>query len=366
MSDRDPTSLYRFDPQWGSAPAVFSTIRCWWWRSRVGWTPAWGRRRRSPSCWPPPRSSRWLSFDDRTPDRPAGPPADRPARGRGHHPAHLAHHPDGRGQGPGRSRHRVPHRTRARLPMAELRRGRGRTGAGPRGPDRGRPRRLSRTDPAHPTRAAGVHGASPVPPSSPTGSAPSAGPSRCRPECRRHWRSRSGTPACRSSACGPGSPTTCRPCPIPRRAPPWSKGCARCRARCSIRPSLRSAGDTSRRQVDELIAANPEHLDMVRRLEVGARLRGARLDGTRQRAERRRDRRRAGAVPQGRRALTGRAAGADDPSPVLRLRVRWPAYSERTSNAATITTTTTTSSSHGLERRARRHPGPRWPAAPGR
>jgi len=32
--------------------------------------------------------------------------------------------------------------------------------------------------------------------------------------------------------------------------------------------SLRRAGEASRRQVDELIAANPEHLDMVRRLEV--------------------------------------------------------------------------------------------------
>jgi hypothetical protein len=32
--------------------------------------------------------------------------------------------------------------------------------------------------------------------------------------------------------------------------------------------SLRRAGDDSRRQVDELIGANPEHLDMVRRLEM--------------------------------------------------------------------------------------------------
>jgi PAC2 family len=31
---------------------------------------------------------------------------------------------------------------------------------------------------------------------------------------------------------------------------------------------LRGAGESSRRQVDELIAANPEHLDMVHRLEV--------------------------------------------------------------------------------------------------
>jgi hypothetical protein len=31
--------------------------------------------------------------------------------------------------------------------------------------------------------------------------------------------------------------------------------------------SLRGAGEASRRQVDELIAANPEHLDMVHRLE---------------------------------------------------------------------------------------------------
>jgi hypothetical protein len=32
--------------------------------------------------------------------------------------------------------------------------------------------------------------------------------------------------------------------------------------------SLRSAGEASRRQVDELIGANPEHLEMVRRLEA--------------------------------------------------------------------------------------------------
>jgi predicted ATP-grasp superfamily ATP-dependent carboligase len=32
--------------------------------------------------------------------------------------------------------------------------------------------------------------------------------------------------------------------------------------------SLRGAGDASRRQVDELIGANPEHLEMVRRLEA--------------------------------------------------------------------------------------------------
>ncbi len=32
--------------------------------------------------------------------------------------------------------------------------------------------------------------------------------------------------------------------------------------------SVRAAGDASRRQVDELIGANPEHLDMVRRLET--------------------------------------------------------------------------------------------------
>lgn len=32
--------------------------------------------------------------------------------------------------------------------------------------------------------------------------------------------------------------------------------------------SLRSAGETSRRQVDELIGSNPEHLEMVRRLEA--------------------------------------------------------------------------------------------------
>ena len=31
--------------------------------------------------------------------------------------------------------------------------------------------------------------------------------------------------------------------------------------------SLREAGEASRRQVDELIGANPEHLEMVRRLE---------------------------------------------------------------------------------------------------
>ena len=32
--------------------------------------------------------------------------------------------------------------------------------------------------------------------------------------------------------------------------------------------SLRRAGEESRRQVDELIGANPEHLEMVRRLEA--------------------------------------------------------------------------------------------------
>ena len=32
--------------------------------------------------------------------------------------------------------------------------------------------------------------------------------------------------------------------------------------------ALRSAGDASRRQVDELIGANPDHLEMVRRLEA--------------------------------------------------------------------------------------------------
>ena len=32
--------------------------------------------------------------------------------------------------------------------------------------------------------------------------------------------------------------------------------------------SLRDAAEASRRQVDELIGANPEHLEMVRRLEA--------------------------------------------------------------------------------------------------
>ncbi|HTX63847.1 MAG TPA: hypothetical protein VMD28_09420, partial [Acidimicrobiales bacterium] len=32
--------------------------------------------------------------------------------------------------------------------------------------------------------------------------------------------------------------------------------------------SLRSAGDTTRLQVDELIGSNPDHLEMVRRLET--------------------------------------------------------------------------------------------------
>jgi hypothetical protein len=32
--------------------------------------------------------------------------------------------------------------------------------------------------------------------------------------------------------------------------------------------ALRSAGESSRRQVDEHIGANPEHLEMVRRLEA--------------------------------------------------------------------------------------------------
>ncbi len=32
--------------------------------------------------------------------------------------------------------------------------------------------------------------------------------------------------------------------------------------------SVRAAGEASRRQVDELIGSNPEHLDMVRRLET--------------------------------------------------------------------------------------------------
>jgi hypothetical protein len=32
--------------------------------------------------------------------------------------------------------------------------------------------------------------------------------------------------------------------------------------------TVRAAGEASRRQVDELIGSNPEHLDMVRRLET--------------------------------------------------------------------------------------------------
>ncbi len=45
--------------------------------------------------------------------------------------------------------------------------------------------------------------------------------------------------------------------------------------------ALRAAGEASRRQVDELIGANPDHLEMVRRLEAGPRLRRGQPPGTR-------------------------------------------------------------------------------------
>ena len=91
-------------------------------------------------------------------DRPAGPPADRPPGGRGHHRAHLAGHPDGGGQGPGGRRHRVPHRSRAGLPLADVHRGGGGTGPGPAGAHRGRARCVSGAHTPYPAGPSGLDG----------------------------------------------------------------------------------------------------------------------------------------------------------------------------------------------------------------
>ena len=80
--------------------------------------------------------------------------------------------------------------------------------------------------------------------------------------------------------------------------------------------SLRAAGEASRRQVDELIGANPDHLEMVRRLETALDSEEVDPLGTRRRrAQRGRDRRRARAVPQRRRALSGRRPPPGPASP---------------------------------------------------
>ena len=150
--------------------------------------------------------------------RPAGPPPDRPAGGRGDHRADLAGHPGGGRQGPGGRRHPLPDRSRARLPLAHLHRGGGRPGPGPRRPDRRRARGLPRPHPSHPPGATGLDRPPTV---SRPGRAGGDGPRHPRGAGRRPGGTGGGTgptPACRSSASGPGCPTTCRPCRTPRPA----------------------------------------------------------------------------------------------------------------------------------------------------
>ena len=55
--------------------------------------------------------------------------------------------------------------------------------------------------------------------------------------------------------------------PFPEASAALSKGWPRCGSLSLDSSALRRAGDSSRRQVDQLIADNAEHQDMVRKLE---------------------------------------------------------------------------------------------------
>ena len=76
-----------------------------------------------------------------------------------------------------------------------------------------------------------------------------------------------GAVAIRPSACGPGCPTTYPACRSPRPAPRLIDGLAALAGLSIDSGSLRNAADSSRRQVDQLIADNSEHQAMVRKLE---------------------------------------------------------------------------------------------------
>ena len=261
---RRPSTLYEI--HWTADPRA---ARCWWWPWRAGWTPASGADGAVAALLADAAARAARHLRRRPLLGPAGPAPGRPHRGRGRRPSSTwPQHPAAPGPRPGRRRRRLP--GRARSPTS--------TGASSStpwsawlwagGPHGGRPGGLPGAGPPHP---AGASWRPPRPAESADLVDPDRrGPGRARGAGRRPgapWSWASGRPGCRRSACGPGSPTTSRPCPSPRPArhcstawPPW-RGCR------STPPTLHAAADRSRRQVDDLIAGNAEHSAMVRKLE---------------------------------------------------------------------------------------------------
>ena len=187
----------------------------------------------------------------------------------------------------------------------------------------------------------------------PDGWAPSTGHSRSRPGCRPRSRWHSGQAGIPVIGLWARVPHYVSAMPYPEASAALIEGLCAVTGAVLDSSALRAAGEASRRQVDELIGANPEHLEMVRRLEAALDSEEVSPMGLDVEVpERRRDRGRAGAVPQRRRALRSRppATAGRQPGrgcgPGARRRRRRTPGTPRSPPPGPSTT-------HGLERRRR-------------
>ena len=110
--------------------------------------------------------------------------------------------------------------------------------------------------------------APPPTPSWPAGSGSCRPPSTCRPASRAPSSSPSGRPGSRPSGCGPGSRTTCPPCPIRRPSPRSSTGWPAWPSSSSTPRPCAAAAASTHQQIEQLIAGSEEHAALVRQLEA--------------------------------------------------------------------------------------------------
>ena len=122
--------------------------------------------------------------------------------------------------------------------------------------------------PPTPGRCAWPPPCRPSRPTWPGGSAPSTAPSRCPPASRppSRWRwAQAGIPVIGLWARVPHYVSAM---PYPEASAALIEGLCAVTGTVLDTVELRTAGESSRSQVDELIGANPDHVEMVRRLEA--------------------------------------------------------------------------------------------------
>ncbi len=142
------------------------------------------------------------------------------------------------------------------------------TGPGPQRPHRGRSRRLSRHPPRTPDRCDWPRPSLPSRWSWPDGWGPCTALSRCPPACRPRSRWHLGEAGVPVIGLWARVPHYVSAMPYPEASAALIEGLCAVTGTVLDSSSLRDAAEASRRQVDELIGANPEHLEMVRRLEA--------------------------------------------------------------------------------------------------